>query len=68
MVVHGEAERAVDEARAMFRRTLSGWAMDVMELRRRGLNRPLMPRREGQGDSGRAVSSSDNQPAHGGRS
>lgn len=48
MVVHSDAERAVDEARARFRRTLCAWAVDVLELRRRGLHRPVMrPGRDG---------------------
>lgn len=51
MVVHSDAERAVDEARARFRRTLSAWAVDVLELRRRGLHRPVVrPRRDGPND------------------
>ncbi|HVU62546.1 MAG TPA: hypothetical protein VHC70_01120 [Phycisphaerales bacterium] len=29
-------------ARAMFQRVLSGWAMDVLALRRRGWDRPCM--------------------------
>jgi len=31
------AERA---AQRLFRKTLAGWAMDLMDLRRRGLDRP----------------------------
>lgn len=29
-----------DQARAMYRRVLSGWAMDALTLRRKGLDRP----------------------------
>lgn len=32
---------AEQEARQMFQRFLAGWAMDVLELRRRGLDRPV---------------------------
>lgn len=35
-----ESEAARSEMRRMFNRTLSAWAMDVLELRRRGLDRP----------------------------
>lgn len=37
-----EAERAVFEARAMFQRVLTGWAMDVLALRREGLDTPTV--------------------------
>jgi|GEM_PF-6414605 len=33
---------AVREARAIYQRVLAGWAMDVLELRREGLDRPSM--------------------------
>ena len=35
-----EAAQAVQEARRLFARTLSGWASDVLRLRRLGLHRP----------------------------
>lgn len=35
--ISAEAER---QARVMFERILTGWAMDVLALRRRGLDRP----------------------------
>jgi hypothetical protein len=38
-------------ARAMFQRVLSGWAVDVLSLRRRGWDRPCM--RLGGAESGR---------------
>ncbi len=37
---HIRAERARQEAEAMFRRTLAGWAHDVLRLRASGLDRP----------------------------
>lgn len=33
---------AVREARAIYLRVLAGWAMDVLELRREGLDRPSL--------------------------
>ena len=33
---------AVREARAIYQRVLAGWAMDVLELRRGGLDRPSL--------------------------
>jgi hypothetical protein len=38
-VVHA-IQQPDDRTREMFRRYLSGWAMDLMDLRRRGLDRP----------------------------
>lgn len=35
-------DRAVREARAIYQRVLAGWAMDVMELRRGGLDKPSL--------------------------
>jgi len=34
------SEQARQEAEAMFRRTLAGWAHDVLRLRAAGLDRP----------------------------
>lgn len=34
------AERAVDDARRMYRRVLATWAMDVLALRAAGLDKP----------------------------
>jgi hypothetical protein len=33
---------AVREARAIYQRVLAGWAMDVLELRRGGLDKPSL--------------------------
>ena len=33
---------AVREARAIYHRVLAGWAMDVLELRRGGLDKPSL--------------------------
>jgi hypothetical protein len=38
---------AQDEAKVMFQRVVTGWAMDALSLRRRGLDRPSV--REGTG-------------------
>src|SRR5436305_15192458 len=46
VVVHAVRQHD-DHTRALFRRYLSGWAMDLLELRRRGLDRPCM--RDGAG-------------------
>ncbi len=35
-------DRAVREARAIYQRVLAGWAMDVLELRRGGLDKPSL--------------------------
>ena len=35
-----QAGAAIEQARAMFRRTLAGWASDLLCLRRAGLIRP----------------------------
>jgi hypothetical protein len=45
-VVHAEPYTD-DRTRALYRRYLSAWAMDLLELRRRGLDRPCM--RDGAG-------------------
>lgn len=37
-----EAERAAIEARLMFQRMLTGWAMDVLTLRKQGLDAPSL--------------------------
>jgi len=37
---HISAEHARQDAEAMFRRTLAGWAHDVLRLRAAGLDRP----------------------------
>ncbi len=34
------ADQVALDARLMFQRMLAGWAQDVLELRRRGLDRP----------------------------
>jgi len=46
---HAEAERAVEEARRVFARTLACWASDVLHLRREGLLRPRWGRADAAG-------------------
>jgi hypothetical protein len=46
-VIHAQPWQPSGTTRAMFQRTLAGWAMDLLELRRRGLDRP--GRRDGAG-------------------
>jgi hypothetical protein len=46
-VIHA-IRQSDDRTRAMFRRYLSGWTMDLLELRRRGLDRPCQ--RQGSGE------------------
>lgn len=48
-MVHNQSQRreANDAVQEMFQRVLTGWAMDALSLRRRGLDRPSS--REGAG-------------------
>lgn len=39
-VILFEPERALQDARAMFQRYLTGWAMDALHLRKLGLDTP----------------------------
>ena len=36
-----DAERAVTEARRLFQRTLAAWVVDLLALRRAGLDQPV---------------------------
>ena len=42
-----EHQRKADPVQAMFQRVITGWAMDALSLRRRGLDRPCT--RDGAG-------------------
>lgn len=57
-VVH-RPDRSIEEVRVHFRRTLSAWAADVLELRRRGLHRPMMRRRPDDAVSGQPAAAED---------
>lgn len=46
-MIHAEPWQTPSTARAMFQRVLASWAGDLLELRRRGLDRP--GRRDGTG-------------------
>lgn len=55
---------AVMDAKRMFQRMLSGWAMDVLELRRTGMDRPSF--RGGRLETARRLTAGQsNVPARG---
>lgn len=45
-------EQAMREMQLLFHRTLGAWASDVLELRRRGMDRPGRPLRAAAGLAG----------------